>query len=363
MRRLLPILAAAGLLARPGQCRPHPPEVRTDPRLELLAAVHHLAASRDSLARPSGLILDDSPYGGNLRRFAAPYLRHPAVDSYLEALSSGLDAVSLSLLVLVAVTEPDFGLSGKSPFPSEAPFQKSAAAFLSSFARLAEESSFLRFFHSQSPLLLSYEENLRREARQADHAATLEDYSALPVRIRHILFVSPFLTHPFGHIGSWGEQRVSFNCLAPVAVKDGSPFFDFANRGRLVLQELGHSLMDPLAETHRQEILEAAIVKEQRDTAPDCVQPVNCLQQAVAAGLADRVWEWELERQGRPQEAYRYRAQRDKLTRLIGLQLRRFERDRSRYPDLAAFYPDLLKALGAPEHAGPRLPVSRTDDR
>lgn len=351
MTRLLPILAAAWLLAGPVQAQAetrNPPEVRTDPRLELLAAIHVLAASREPLARPVGFIPDDSPYGDNLRRFAAPYLRHPAVDAYLEASRAGLDAISLSLLVLVSVTQPDFRLSGRSPFPQEAPFQKAAAAFLASFTQLAGESSFLRFFHARRPLLLSYEESLRRETRQADHAATLEEYSAMPVRIRHILFVSPFLPYPFGHIGSWGEQRVSFNCLGPVSTKDGIPFFDYANRGRLVLQELAHSLMDPLAETHRQTILESKVVNEQRETTSDCGQPVNCLQQAAAAALADRVWKWELGRRGRPQEAYRYKVRRNKLTRLIGEQLQRFERDRSRYADLAAFYPELLKALATP---------------
>lgn len=188
---LLLLLAAPGLAAAPSGPAAAFLEVRTDPRLELLAMVQLLAGAE---RRFGGFYRHDIPYDHEAQERFTPYAAHPAVERYAELSRQGVSY--LTFYELMFRLGPPPALEWTSPMPQSLAAQlgggervEELRLMLSDFART---SSFAAFYGETEDLRRPMVEQVRAQAADLDVVAQLEAYLGLPVKARYSLVISPF---------------------------------------------------------------------------------------------------------------------------------------------------------------------------
>ncbi|MDE2511339.1 MAG: DUF4932 domain-containing protein, partial [Elusimicrobia bacterium] len=187
MLKLAAILALFAATAR--AAAPVYPEIRTDPRLELLAMVQLLAHADQRFA---GFFRHDIPYDRAAAAYYAPFAGHPVVDRYAELTRQGVSYLTFYDLVLHLGPPPE--LTG--PIPEGTASQLggavSAEEFRAMLADFAKVTSFGDFYSRTEEMRRPMVEDVRRQAAALNIVPALEKYLGVPVKTRYTVIISPF---------------------------------------------------------------------------------------------------------------------------------------------------------------------------
>lgn len=327
-----------GLSRRRARSRPCP-EILVDARLELLGIVCALAGGRSAgRAFSAG---SESAYGVDVLRSFLRLRRHRAVRAWRAAFDAGLDAVDAQRAALYV-----------SPPPALEPVEPQAERLrplVDELRRFSRAGRFPAFFAARAPLYRSWREDVAAQARAPDCAALLEEYSGLRAVAPYRLILCGL--RPAGslanlhHVARAEDGYRVFSVVGCASFSEGRPVFDFSRWRWNIWHELGHTLFDHRLEEH----LELAAASRARLTPALKVRWGSwdqTVREHVVQGLAWRLLSWSAE-QGRikPVNAVPAGKSLPFLSEIIA-SLKVFERRRPR-GGLAAFYPELLRALGS----------------
>ncbi len=325
--------------------RVHPadvPSARVDPRIELLAVVHSLAAESGPLR---GFGFNGLSYAAAARRWFGPRRGHRAVAAYLRTASAGLDFVAAAQVMLMASDLPGLKLSEGSWREERGGGRAELEALLAAMADFARESRFSEFLRGQEGM---HAESLRR-ARLAlagpAYGGLLERYTGLAVAAVPKVFLCLLCEQPesINFIRGGGGAAEIHMSLGPSRIRDGLPEFDGETFALRVWHELGHTLLDPLISGSQERIEESrALYGPVKECCRRSWQ--ECAREHLVRGLAHRLWAWARVPCSQPtclaDEEVPYVDQ-------VSKRLAFFEADRGRYPDLKAFFPRYLEVLTA----------------
>jgi hypothetical protein len=167
------------------------PEIRMDPRFELLAMVQLLAGAD---TRFEGFFRHDIAYDHLAQERFSPYAGHPAVERFTELSRKGVSY--LTFYEMMFRLGPPPGLEWHEALPDPLAAQlggkertEEFRLMLSDFSRAA---SFSAFYSETEDLRRSMIESVRGQAAGADVVAPLEAYLGMPVKARYTIVISPF---------------------------------------------------------------------------------------------------------------------------------------------------------------------------
>jgi hypothetical protein len=344
---------AAGAGASPA--RPVPLEVAVDPRIELLAVVQCLAGD--------GQLNDlDLAYRREVLARFAPWRTHPAVTLRARLARDGFTR-DVPPAVMVRLAEPP-ALELRAPFTAgleaRTGGRRSLFALLDSLRDFAAASRFMEFHAARAGEHRGYVRGVRRALRRTRVVAPLESYFGVTGQTYRVI-LAPLL-HTGGYAARVERPPGAVDCyaiLGPERAVRGRPrFWKPSDLEPLLWHEFSHVLVGTLPDSVRRAIaadsalfgpLRARMAAQGYARWEVCAE--EHLVRAVGVRLVHRMAgahaaERELERQTRLGFAY--------LPRLIAA-LRRYERERERYPTFTDFGPELARAFHSP---GP-LPTER----
>ena len=317
------------------------PRAVVDRRIALIELVHALAFEDGGnlrVAFNSGLA-----YSESARAHFGRSRGHPALKLYRE---SGLDRISAFKLSLRALSLPGPFFDGNPLFwnPGGDTNRPQMIELLQALVAFARDAKAEAFFESQAPFFRKLESGLDRDIARSDYTGILRRYSGLEIAADYNIWVCPLLRQPTSSVDFKVKRPRVDTFWPPAAVRDGSPDFAYGRRGPVVWHELGHVLLDDLAETH------AAAIGAAAPAAP--LDPhlyggdwKRWVLESAAQGLANRVLAWALEQelvQGgtklMPGTMY---------LEPVEESLREYEADRKKYPTLREFYPCLIAAIAS----------------
>jgi tetratricopeptide (TPR) repeat protein len=316
------------------------PEIRLDPRVELGAALHLLAARTEELP---GFRDDGSPYARALMKGLSDRAGHPAVAAYARAYrrpSPGGQAFMTPLRELVLCLDDGLALRAENRECLGAGLAHAAADF-------AAATRFSRRLPALETLMAPALESLRRARGENDLVGLYEEYTGQKTSTQRVA-PSPLL-----EIGrTWNDiERPDaggywvVTAISPVSVSSAGPVFDWRPVMRDVWHEHSHGLMDPGEDALAPTIAAASGLFEGK-AAGDCYGSWRqCVREHVAQGISLR-----LVMRGRESGAFKDAADpvlNDRLPwePLVVARLSEFEADRSRYPTLTSFLPRLLSVF------------------
>lgn len=315
-----------------------PPEVRVDPRFELLAVVHVLADPDGGL---EGFRLNSTAYSQDVEEAFGGHASHEAVKLYADYRRAGADSVAAQKLMLDLSDPPELS-SRRALSPEEARLVEALRAFW-------RQSDFADFVASHKDYYRRLEQDVRDEMEGRDYAAMLRDYTGLPIESRYTVILVSLRAKNQGnmnHVGC-GEDRARhiFSAIGPALTERGKPRFHFWDRRWDVWHELGHTLFDDLLEKYP---ASARAARARFETLlPRCYGSADqCLREHIVQGLAFAVLSWAHE-SGRTEESVWSPAVKPGMPHLglVVAGLKEYETRRNRYPTLAGFYPRLLDVL------------------
>lgn len=342
-----PSLLLAALLAVPLRAAPSFPEMRADPRFELLGMVQLLAGAD---RRYSAFQRHDIPYQRAAQAHFAPFKRHPAVLRFTELSDKGFEYLMAYQFMFALSDPPELALREELPAPLVERMGGAARAeeFRRLLADFSQASGFPGFLERMRPELEPMLEEVRGQARRIDTKGRLERYLGEPLKVRYdfILstFAEPVLVTTFHRVGPDGVPRLT--SLYGPEDQEGKFGFLFETRIGPIWWELTWERLTALAEPHRSrlkasESLYAPLGGACAPSWYDCVQ--RHIAFAVGARLLELHGEAEMAREWPVKYA---RIGLPYLGPLIE-KLKTYESDRARYPTLESFYPELVAAFEA----------------
>ena len=333
------------------------PEVRTDPRFELLAMVQLLAgADRQS----SAFFRHDIPYDRAAEAWFRPYARHPVVEKYQELAAKGFDYIELYTF-LFGLTDPPALESRSSPgmIPAGIVAHAGGARSLKEFqlllADFARASRFTEFYDGQAKERAELVALAAAPLRGKDLAEVFRRYTGWTPPARETVIISPFaepvLSVTFATVDPDGVPRLT--SLYGPETREGKFQFRIETRfAHLMLEDVNVKLkteaLPRSGRLDRSASLYAAVGRACGPTWYDCAL------REIAFAVGDRL----LVQQGSPEMAALWpikyaRIGMPHLTPLIE-RLKEYELHRDRYPTLTEFLPrmvdvfDDLAAKGVP---------------
>ena len=317
--------------------------IGTDPRIELMSVVQLLA--------DYFLVSQyDTAYKNEMRSRFARFAAHPVVDMFRRMAEERFNFSTVPDVILRYSPPP--ALEPRIVVPPHlveaAGGENRLASFIAALRAFARESAFELFFRQHEPFYAALAE--RAGATAAPVTAALACYVGTAIENGRVI-LGPLL-HDGGFAAFYDlpdGSTEAFALIGPTPPVDGLPSFgDAARMEELVAHEFGHLLVNPLTERHRElvyshEAAFAPIAEAMRRNGyadwkasvdEHVIRAITSRlaaasrgEEAGAAAAADQV--------GR---GYVY------VPALID-RLKRYERDRSRYPRLEDYYPELLRAF------------------
>ena len=330
-------------------------EVAVDPRIELLAVVQCLAGDDQ---------LGDLPLAYRreiLARFA-PWRGHPAVTLYARMAREGFTR-DAPPAVMLRLAEPP-ALELRAPFTAgleaRAGGRQRLFAFLDSLRAFAAASRFMEFHAQHAAEFRGLARATRRALRRTRVVGPLEEYFGVTGQGYRVILAPLF--HTGGYAARVERPPAGVDCyaiLGPERAARGRPrFWKPDALEPLLWHEFSHIFVGTLPDSCRRAIaadsalfgpLRARMTAQGYATWEVCADEhvvravgVRLVYRMAGAHAAER----ELERQTRLGFVY--------LPRLLAA-LRRYERERERFPTFDDFGPELARAFHNP---GP-LPTER----
>ena len=182
-------VAATAAAAAPAR-QPFSEEFGSDPRLELAAILHRLAASPASRAQEAAAAPD---YAARIDARFLSFSTSPAValTARLEAVE-GTRGLPASLLVHLS-TSPDLGQRVAVPagYVAAAGGEEALEAWFAAVRRFARESGFFAFYAAEAPYRAALEKEARAENAAALPPADVAAYVGRPLEGRRLYALSP----------------------------------------------------------------------------------------------------------------------------------------------------------------------------
>ncbi|MDP3544165.1 MAG: DUF4932 domain-containing protein [Elusimicrobiota bacterium] len=340
-----PVLVLAALMAGPLRAAPSYPEMRADPRFELLGMVQLLAGAD---TRYSAFQRHDIPYQRAAQAHFAPHKGHEAVRRYSALTDKGFDYLMAYQFVFALSDPPELALREQLPAPLVERMGGAAAAeeFRLLLADFSKASGFPGFYARMEPRLSVLLEDVRAQARRIDTKGVLERYLGAPIGIRYefILstFAEPVLVTTFQRTDPDGVPRLT--SLYGPEDQEGKFGFLFESRIGPIWWELTLARLTTQAERHRARLERSAALYA--PLGGSCAPSwYDCAQRHIAFAVGARL----LERRGAVEMAREWPVKyaRIGLPYLAPLieKLKTYEADRARYPTLDSFYPALLETF------------------
>lgn len=310
-----------------------------------LVELAYLASGLGERPRGGVIRLNDLPYAADVRRLLEGRREHAACRLLRATFDEGLDHSQLLQLGLFSL-EADMTYAGGeprwSPWGMERPEGRNRIrALCEALAAFARDAGLTSFFGERAALFSSWKSGYDAELAEQDHVRVLEEYSGVASVAPYRVCLSPFLSYETSHVDVAARAAVTFY---PVdQVRGGSPHWAVREKGPVFWHELGHWMLDPLADAH------APLVQGLSEIYPGKTGPCRgslrmCVIEhtAQALGVRMRLWAGETGKAhgGRP-----LHPEDLPLIAAVAEGLRAFERDRGRYKTLPDFYPAWLEVF------------------
>jgi hypothetical protein len=308
------------------------PAFIVDPRVELLAVAHSLAGETSPLR---GFRWNGLQYSRQARARFSRFKDHPAVLLYRKRAQAGLGYADAFKLVLHAGSPP-----GLAPAAGAAADDRELLAALSSFAT---DSGFMSFYRDNAKTYAGFVSSAKRQAAGRDWIGLIERYSGVPVSASYSVVVCPLCDEP--EAMNLHDPGAVYSSLGPSRFDKGRPVFDYLEFRLGMWHELGHEMLDPLADQNQSRI---DGMKGLFTSVAACCRGSwgNCVREHAAIGLAFAVWDWS-RRTGRVSEGPKTLKENKKppFIDAVVARYREFEAERGKPTTLAEFYPRLLDAF------------------
>lgn len=324
------------------------PRVTVDARVELVCLVHFLG-------RLDEFGPEASAYARKARRRFERYRTHPVVAAYAEAFHYGDE--NLNEAVRLAVKHeapPSFKLrAAMAPlhWREEDPEQfRRLEVFLAQLSAFASESRFMEFFKHNRPFYDRVARSVDAELAGRDYGRFFDEYAGLRLGVDYQLILAALVPPGADVLSSVGYDEGAARVVtvaSAVRLSGDMPVFDAWDLSWTIWHELAHAAFERELDRYP-EIVSA--LEARAPPPPHFGTWQRAIREHVAMGVADRVWHWAREtgRETRGSAPDRDLSQIAHLPLFgaIGEALRGYETERTRYPDLRAFYPRLLELFG-----------------
>jgi hypothetical protein len=298
------------------------PAFAVDPRVELLAVTHSLAGEPAPLR---GFRWNELDYSRRARARFERFKDHPAVVLYRKRARAGLGYADAFKLVLRS---------------TQAAASAGDAALLAALSQFSTDSDFASFFRDNGKTYAGFVASAKKQAAGRDWIGLVEQYSGVPVAASYTVVVCPLCDEP--EAMNLHEPGAVFSTLGPSRFEKGRPVFDYLEFRLGMWHELGHEILDPMADKNSGRIDD---MKGLYASVEGCCRGSwdNCVKEHAAIGLAFAVWDWS-RRTGRVAEGPKKLKENKRppfIDAVVG-RYREFESRRGEPLTLAGFYPRLL---------------------
>lgn len=305
----------------------------------------YLASGLGERPRGGSIRFNDLPYSLDVRRLLEGRREHEACRLLRTTFDEGLDHARLLQLGLFSL-EPDMSYAGGeprwSPWGMERPDGRNRIRSLcEATAAFARDVGLAGFFGERTALFAAWKTGYDAELAGQDHVRVLEDYSGVTPVAPYRVCLSPFLVYETSHVDVGRRAAVTFY---PVdTLRGGSPTWAVREKGPVFWHELGHWMLDPLADAFAADIQGLSSIYPGR-TGPCRGSLRMCVIEHTAQALGVRMRSWAQEtgkaHGGRPLDPEDL-----PLIGSVAEGLRAFERNRGRYKTLPDFYPAWLEVF------------------
>lgn len=310
-----------------------------------LVELVYLASGLGEVRGGDVIRLNGLPYSADVARLLAGRREHEACRLLRAAFADGLDHSRLLQLGLFSL-EPNMtypqGEPRWSPWGMERPNgMRRIRALCEALSAFAAEADLAGFFSSRAALFASWKAGYDAELAGQDHVSVLEAYSGVAPSAPYRVVLSPFLLYETSHVDVGQGVAVTFY---PVdAVRGETPTWAVREKGPVFWHEMGHWMLDPLADAFAEDIKGLAPIYPGK-TGPCRGSLSMCVIEHTAQALGIRMRAWARET-GRAHGGRALDPEDLPLVAAVAEGLRAFERDRTRYPTLPDFYRDWLKVF------------------
>ena len=318
--------------------------VRVDRRIELLSILHRLIGHTAYTSGPA------TPYVKAVDVAFTPFANHPAVVA-TRALRASHSITWDAPLLLAAHLDDQLQLRNPDELPLLDPRFTGAdlvsyAATLRDFARDSKLDEFLTAHH---PYVTAVEAGLRIILDQAKPVPWFDAFFGAKAKARYIV-VPGLLTgnRNFGVRATLPDGTQEFYQVLGIRSPDGMPLNDDLTVALLV-HEMAHSYVNPLIDANRAAFESAGATLFALVEAPMKKQAYNNWKTFVDESLVRAVVVlYTLDRNGQTaanQEAQQQIRNEFRWTPVLAKLLLRYQTERAKYADFAAFMPELIKTF------------------
>jgi hypothetical protein len=341
------LLAAIGSLLLASDVLANDIPVRVDTRVELLAIVFRLAGADEYNMSSSR-----SAYADEVARQFGPFKDHPAVKLAAKLRQDsgiGFDAVmSYAVHLKSDRLEPQIPFKSV-PAPLDARWKPDdAARFLIELRRFAADSKADRFFALHQPYYLKAAARLDAEIVKHPYRAWLDSYFGIGPRARFVAIIG--LLNGGGNYGMTigypdGNAEVVPVLGASKFDSEGLPVFN-EQTVSVIVHEFCHSYTNPLVDRFAEELLPSgeklfsrrkAVMETQAYGTPKTMLYESLVRACVVRFAIDNDTPRDADRQLMAEQARGF-LWMPELVELLG----RYVTQRSQYPNLQAFMPEVV---------------------
>jgi hypothetical protein len=322
-----------------------------DPRLELLSVVQFLS-DYDSL---TGLMTkEDIEYKQDILDFFGGHKDDRAIQvtNTLTRLGFGFDAPPTAMMYLDYALEPRWGITFSDSLISKARGESDLKVFVESLQKFSRETGFAAFFENHREYYRSIVDDTAEIVPDRDYIGEMEAYYGVANDMYSVVLVPLFHPGGFGFTIVQSGFRESYSFIGPVGQRGGIPLFhegmDARRLIQLLLHEFGHSFVNSAIEAHGSAVMKYASlftaieVSMKNQSYPDWM---TSLKEHVLRAVVARI------ENARDPIAGRAILANEKSRGFLYVEklyakLAEYETNRSKYPTLDSFVPELLTALG-----------------
>jgi len=341
----------AGLQLQPVSVKKNSLAVVVDPRMELLSIVQYLSDYRT--AYPSLVTQNQFQYRTEADEWFSRSKDHPVMEMFSRMASRGFgfDAPPYFVLYLNEDLSFDPATATDERFDlKRAGGKDQLVRFAAALEKFAADSGFPEFYEKHFPYYKQIAEDTMKTVGAGDNVGEIEKYYG-DKRNSYSVVISPL----FGH-GSYGPQierkkgvKDIYCIMGPTGVRDGIPVFGTTETFNFLQRhEFSHSFVNPVTSKHwdlvgKYSNLLPAMAEKMRASAYAEWQTVvnESIIRAVTSRLAYRLDG----REAGDKELNKNKSLGFVFTDALVGKLEEYEQNRSKYPTLDSYYPELVKAF------------------
>lgn len=320
--------------------------VDVDPRIELIGVVQLLT---DGYPVKTQL---DFAYRQRAEERFRPYEGHPVFQTFAELSKRGFSFDAPIALMLHLTPPPELALAytPKPELVARAGGEESMNRFLDELRDFAVTSDFNAFFRENSDRYDEMATPARGFLAQNPLVDQLETYYGMSQAGYHMV-LSPLTLGGFGPSVEVAPGRFQiYSVASPSKVEDRALVFFSENGIRdLVWHEFAHSFVNPLTEAHWDELRASEdLLPPISDGLPKWYRQWKAaLDEHIVRAVTVRLAELHLGREAGDQAMQQQVEWGFVYVPPLVDALRRFDEHRADYADFAAFFPELVSAVGA----------------